>query len=108
MPSDRQTAGEQQSTNTRFVDELDPIFDAIESANPEADTTREKMALARLQAALEYARKVGLQREFPTPNQQLYAHVSGAELEQPEDPGTWEEFIEQHGALQDMEDWADE
>jgi len=101
-------SGEQQATNTRYVDELDPIFDAIEEAMPEAETEREKMALARIQASLEYARQVGLQREFPTPNQQLYARAADKDLEKPDDPGTWEQFREQHGALQDMEDWVDE
>lgn len=100
-------ATEQENEDTRFVDELDPIFDAIENANPEAQTQREKVALGRLHVALIYARKVGLQREFPTPNQKLYAHAAEEKLEKPDDPGTWEEFVENHESLQDLEDWAD-
>lgn len=89
---------------TRFVDELDRVYEALEDASQEAQTQRENHALALIHAATDYGRDVGLQREFPTPNQKLFAHVSGEDLEQPDDPGSWEVFREQHEALQVLED----
>jgi len=94
---------EGESEGTRLADGLDPVFDHLDAAR-EAVTNRDWAtvdpdevtdAVDRVERATHYARDLALQREMadgPTPNQKLWATVTGEEIEQPPHPGAWAEY----------------
>lgn len=90
----------------RLADELDRIYDVLEDAAEEAETQRENAVLGLMFILTDYGRDVALQREYPTPNQELYAMVSGEDHEQPPDPGYWPDYAGDHDEFTNLVEWT--
>jgi hypothetical protein len=90
-----------------FVDELDKVYDVVDDARETAETQRENAVLGLLLLVADYGRAVGLQREYPTPNQKLMEAVAGKEPENPDDPGSWPDWAGDHEKFQMLIDWTD-
>jgi len=110
MPTDTDTTDDSTDSepdDTRLADELSHIYDVLEDAHEEAKTQREEAVIGMLYILTDYGRNVALQREFPTPNQQLYAAVSDEDLEDPADPGYWPDYAGDHDDFGDLVEWTD-
>jgi len=105
--TDRTDDANEQDDDTRLADELSKIYDVLEDCHEEARTQREEAVLGLLYILTDYGRDVALQREFPTPNQLLYAGLSDEEPEEPADPGFWPDFAGDHDNFGDLVEWTD-
>lgn len=95
------------SDQTRLADTLSQIYEVLEDASEEAETQRENAVIGLLFVLTDYSRDVALQREFPTPNQKLYAAVGGEVPEKPADPGFWPDYAGDHEDFSMLVDWTD-
>jgi len=93
---------------TRLADELSKVYDVLDDAHEEAKTQREEAILGLMYILTDYGRDVALQREYPTPDQKLYAAVSDdADIEAPADPGFWPDYAGDHEDYSNLVDWTD-
>lgn len=89
-------------SDTYVSDELETVYECLVDASEGTKTERECATIGMLFVMTDYARDIALQREH-----KLVESVSDKTIEKPDDPGTWEEYVEQHDDFEMLVEWTD-